>query len=47
VRAITNEYLEMTRPAIPTIDDYEPLIGAESVERICRKAEGVQMAASG
>jgi hypothetical protein len=29
----------MTQPRIPTIEDYEPLIGAGSVERIHSKAE--------
>jgi trehalose synthase len=30
----------MTKPRIPRIEDYEPLIGSEGVERIGRKAEG-------
>jgi len=29
----------MTQPRIPRIEDYEPLIGAENVERIRKKAE--------
>ena len=32
-------HLVMTQPRIPRVDDYEPLIGAESVERIRSKAE--------
>src|SRR5207237_2418424 len=30
---------KMTQPRIPRIEDYEPLIGAENVERIRKKAE--------
>jgi len=29
----------MTQPGIPRIEDYEPFIGAENVERIRKKAE--------
>jgi trehalose synthase len=29
----------MTQPSIPQIDDYEPLIGSENVERLHKKAE--------